>query len=355
MKLHYFRACLLITSLTFLTACGNERKIESEPDYPRPVKMIQVLIGDGQKERILPGEVQASDQAILSFRVAGEINEILVRPGAQVKAGDLLATIDPAMYEQAYQVAKSQYELARVLYKRSKQLVGKGFISKNDFDKSKSQLATAKSALDKANNDRDYTKLLAPYDGAISTRYSEEFEFVREKQQVLGIQTESFIDVSFQLAEQYIGSLQRVQKQEESAFKVEINFEGKEQWFEASLKELSTVADPSTASYTVVFTLPTPEQVNVLSGMNAKVKLTIPGSANDKLLEIPAGALIQDNGNNFVFRWLPESDKLEKVAIKLDDGRLVGGLQDGDWLVTTGATELQDGQAAVPWVKERGL
>ena len=266
-----------------------------------------------------------------------------------------MATLDPAMYEQSYQVAKAQYELARVLYKRAKQLVGKGFISRNDFDKTKSQLATARSALDKTSNDREYTKLLAPYDGAISARYSEEFEFVSEKQQVLGIQTESSIDVSFQLAEQYIGALQRVQKQGEGTPKAEINSEGKDQWFEAHLKELSTVADPTTASYTVVVTLPVPEQVNVLSGMNAKVKIIIPGSADSKSPEIPAGALVKDDGQNFVFRWLPESNKLEKVAIKLAEGRLVEGLQDGDWLVTTGATELQDGQAAVRWVKERGL
>ena len=80
MKSRYFRACLLSAGLLFLTACGSENEIESKPDYPRPVKLMQIQIGDNQKERILPGEVQASEQAILSFRVAGEVNEILVRP-----------------------------------------------------------------------------------------------------------------------------------------------------------------------------------------------------------------------------------------------------------------------------------
>ncbi len=309
MKSRYIRAYWLAAGLIFLTACSGEKDVESKPDYPRPVKLMQVQIGDSQKERILPGEVQASVQAVLSFRVSGEVNEIMVRAGEEVRAGDLLATLDPAMYEQAYQVAKAQYELARVLYKRARQLVKKGFISRNEFDKSKSQLATAKSALDKATNDRDYTKLLAPYGGAISTRYAEQFEFVSEKQQVLGIHTESFVDVSFQLAEQYIGAFQVVQKQGEGAPKAGVHFEGKDQWFEARLKELSTVADPSTASYTVVVTLPVPAQVNVLSGMNAKVKILVPSLGNSKPPKIPESALVGDNGQHFVFRWLPESKK----------------------------------------------
>lgn len=50
MKSRYIRACWLATGLIFLTACLGEEEVESKPDYPRPVKLMQIQIGDSQKE-----------------------------------------------------------------------------------------------------------------------------------------------------------------------------------------------------------------------------------------------------------------------------------------------------------------
>ncbi|MBC7002682.1 efflux transporter periplasmic adaptor subunit, partial [Photobacterium sp. BZF1] len=66
-------------------------------------------------------------------------------------------------------------------------------------------------------------------------------------------------------------------------------------------------------------------------------------------------ALINENGQTYVFRWEQEVNKLTKVAIKIEDNQLVDGLSDGDWVVEAGVSELRDGQTAVQWIKERGL
>ncbi|MEH6453329.1 MAG: efflux RND transporter periplasmic adaptor subunit, partial [Psychromonas sp.] len=164
MKRNYFKTSCLLSCIIFLAACQDNTSVEkSGPSYPRPVKVAQIEINGEEQIRFIPGEVQASDQAILSFRVPGEISEILVRPGHKVKAGDLLATLDPSAYEQLLEVSKAEFELSKALYDRAAQLVEKGFVSRNDFDKAKSDLATAQAALDKASNDVGYTKLIAPY------------------------------------------------------------------------------------------------------------------------------------------------------------------------------------------------
>ena len=355
MKPNYFKTSCFLACLVLLSACTQDDVQENPSEYPRPVKVKQIEVIGAKNTRIIPGEVQASEQAVLSFRVPGEISEILVRAGQLVQAGDILARLDPAVYEQAVQISKAQFELSKALFERAEQLVNKGFISKNDFDKAKSDLATAQAHLDKANNDLSYTQLIAPYDGAISIRYSETFAFVSDKQDILGIQAQSFIDVSFQLSEKYIGLFQQSSERRLGKIISHVNFDGQEQWFEAHLKELSTVADISTGSYTIVLTLPAPQNINAFSGMLSKVKIQLPSAVKQKAQRIPESALLEENGQQFVFRWLAESNTLEKVSVKVNQGILLEGLDNNDWLVTAGANELSDGQSAVRWVKERGL
>lgn len=65
--------------------------------------------------------------------------------------------------------------------------------------------------------------------------------------------------------------------------------------------------------------------------------------------------MINENNQDFVYRWLPNENRVERVKVTLDNGKLVEGMEDGDWLVTAGASELTDGDKAVRWIKERGL
>ncbi|MCL2918002.1 efflux RND transporter periplasmic adaptor subunit [Shewanella litorisediminis] len=324
-------------------------------EAPRPVKVSQITLADGMNQRLLPAEVRASERAGLSFRVSGEIQQINVRPGEEVKAGQVLALLDPALYEQHLEVARAQYELAKVLYERNLSLVEQGVVSRNDFDKSKSNFDVAEAAFDKAQVELAYTRLLAPYDGVISKRNKRQFEFVRAQETVLGIRTENQIDVSFQLPEQFIGAIQRYQGDTTKILPPEVRFDSRDAWFTAKLKEMSTVADSATGSYTVILTLAMPVDLNVLPGMSALVRVSLPAKELDVGFDVPEGALVTEAGQTFVFRWLAEADKVEKVPVSIKDGKLVSGLNDGDFLVIAGADELKDGQAAVRWVKERGL
>ena len=334
---------------------AEDANIARDTPSARPVKVIQLDIGKGNRERVLPAEVRASDKAALSFRVAGQIANIHVRPGANVKTGDVLAELDSDLYQQQYEVAKAQFELAKVLFERNSSLVEQGVVSRNDYDQSKSDFTIATAALDKAKTDLTYTKLVAPYDGVISKRDKRAFEFVKAQESVLGIRTESFIDVGFQLPEQFIGAIQRQNQQGSPVNSIEVKFDSRQIWYPATLKEMSTLADASTGSYTLILTLPMPEKLNVLPGMAASVKVKLPYRGSQSNPTIPAGAIVEQQGQYFVFRWLPNENKVEKVAVKLQNGQLIAGMEDGDWLVIAGASELADGDAAVQWIKERGL
>ncbi len=93
--LGYALSCCLLLGLS---ACGG-----GEPPVPppssRPVKLFTVEGGRSDMIRSFPGRVDASRRAELSFRVSGQLQEILVKEGDLVEAGQVLARLDPADYE----------------------------------------------------------------------------------------------------------------------------------------------------------------------------------------------------------------------------------------------------------------
>ena len=92
----------VVTSLVlFMVACSEAPAEAEKTDEARPVKLLTVTENNGAKLREFPGVVEAAKVAQLTFRVAGEITELPVRPGAEVKQGDLIARLDPTDYQLA--------------------------------------------------------------------------------------------------------------------------------------------------------------------------------------------------------------------------------------------------------------
>ncbi|PQA82250.1 efflux transporter periplasmic adaptor subunit [Limnohabitans sp. TS-CS-82] len=130
------------------------------------------------------GTVKAVNYAVIKARVAGELKEVLAREGDAVKAGDVLARIDPTEYQRRWQqatetasAAKSQMEIAQRQWDINKSLVDRGFISKIAMDNSDASyqgaVASHKAAIagaDVARKALDDATLRAPFAGIVSGR-----------------------------------------------------------------------------------------------------------------------------------------------------------------------------------------
>lgn len=80
--------------ILILGSCGGEEKDEAPVQVVRPVKTM-TLGGEQGTGRSFPGKVQGSQRVNLSFRVQGPLIEFPVNEGDEVKAGQLLARLDP--------------------------------------------------------------------------------------------------------------------------------------------------------------------------------------------------------------------------------------------------------------------
>jgi len=130
------------------------------------------------------GTLKAVNTVLIKSRVAGEITELKLREGDSVKAGQVVARIDPSEYqrrlrqaEQQAEAAKAQVDIAKRQYDNNKSLVDKGFISVTALETSLSSLAgaeaTYKAALAGADVSRkvlDDAVLTSPISGQVSAR-----------------------------------------------------------------------------------------------------------------------------------------------------------------------------------------
>ncbi len=144
------------------------------------------------------GYVVAQRKAAIASKATGRLVSLSVEEGSRVKKGDIVARLESedviAARQQAaenlnaakagLEQAKAELRDATLEYNRSKELVGKGFISRTDFDTAEARYKKAvagvasaeatikanKAALQGANASVEYTLIRAPFDAVVLTK-----------------------------------------------------------------------------------------------------------------------------------------------------------------------------------------
>ena len=132
----------------------------------------------------ISGSLKAANSAFVKARAAGELQGLSVREGDAVKAGQVIARVDPVEYtarlqqaQRSAEAAKTQIDIAQRQFDNNKALVDQGFISKTALDTSGATLAGARAthasalaAVDITKKAMDDTVLRAPIGGWVSQR-----------------------------------------------------------------------------------------------------------------------------------------------------------------------------------------
>jgi HlyD family secretion protein len=143
-----------------------------------------VTRGDIQQTVTATGTVNAVTTVLVGTQVSGTIKNIYVDFNSHVKKGQLIAQIDPEMFEAQVAQARATVEKADATFrdaertfKRNRELFAKNLIPRSDldtaetnFDGAKAQLEQAKAALKVSDTNLRYTSILSPVDGVVISR-----------------------------------------------------------------------------------------------------------------------------------------------------------------------------------------
>jgi membrane fusion protein, multidrug efflux system len=162
----------------------GRRAMSGVSDEPIPVVVGTVSQGDVPLYLSGLGTVQAYNTVSIKSRVDGQLVKLLFKEGQDVKAGDVLAVIDPRPYDAQYKQAlatkikdESQLANARKDLVRDQGLVGKQFVSPQTVDTQQAlvdqfvaQVASDQATIDFNKTQLDYTSITSPIDGRTGIR-----------------------------------------------------------------------------------------------------------------------------------------------------------------------------------------
>ena len=186
---------LVVVALALRTIASRKEKaavLDAQQSAEKTEAVVELTAADVVWARTLvlsqglpiSGSLKAVNSAFIKARVAGELQELVVREGDFVKAGQVIARVDStepmARVRQAQQQAesaKAQVDIAKRSFDNNRSLVEQGFISKTALDSSIATLSSAEAnyraaqaGAEVANKSLQDTVLWAPISGQIAQR-----------------------------------------------------------------------------------------------------------------------------------------------------------------------------------------
>jgi multidrug efflux system membrane fusion protein len=176
-----FAMPLVCLSLLALAGCGRPAPQGGPPGGP-PVTVAAAIEKEIFESDEFPGRIEAVESVEIRGRVTGYIDAIHFKPGAEVKKGDLLFTLDPRQFQADVSRAEgnlagtqAQLDLAKIETGRQEKLFADQATSKREYDDAharvrtlEAQLKSNQGDLDRARLNLSYTRITSPVTGRVS-------------------------------------------------------------------------------------------------------------------------------------------------------------------------------------------
>ena len=355
---HPLARLVSLACLVSLSAC---KPPDNRPEPVRAVKLIQIQATDVHAGVEFAGEVRARVESRLGFRVSGKLVARHVELGQRVKAGQVLANMDPRDYELAadaaraqVRAAQTQLELAQADFKRYQELKDQSFISGAELERRETTLKAAQAQWDQAQaqwraqgNQVAYTRLTADHGGVVTAIEAEVGQVLASGTPVVRVAQEGANDVVIALPEDKLGLLKMGQTVAVKPWST-----GRET--QAQVRDIAASADAVTRTFTVKLSLPKGDGLP----LGSTVQVVLPRNdawSRQPAIQLPTSALRQEGGKTAV--WVLDAAsmtvRLQTIEIGTADGNQVvvsSGLQAGQEVVVAGVHVLSPGQKVTRYV-----
>jgi len=274
---------LLAASAAMMAGCHG-----GESAAPAVVQTMQARVVESQQLEVplnvrSTGTVHARETAIVSAQVMGRIQQILVREGDSVRAGQTLVVLDDAALrasrdqaqaavkaaqnEQA--AAQADAKLAASTLERYKQLQAEKSVSPQEMDEVSRRAEAAAARLEAVRAQTDavraqesgartmlgYTRLLAPFAGIVTARMADPGTMASPGVPLLQVDQAGVLQLDATVDESAISTIHK-------GMKVQVEFSGSSAaTFAGSIAEINAAADSASHSFLVKIDLPTSSQL----------------------------------------------------------------------------------------------
>jgi len=295
----------------------------------------------------LQGKVDAENIAFVSPRgMGGQVKEVYVKQGDQVKKGQLLIRLDDAITRDQASQLKVQLNLAQTLYDRRKNLWDKQIGTEVEMLQAKSNVENLQKQLDMINEQNNMTNVKAEMTGVadmVNIRVGEYFSPATASVKGIRIVNTGNLKVTVEVPENYLHKIDR-------GSEIEITLPDINKTVISKVSVKGGMIDPSSRSFYIEAKIPSskdfrPNQIALVRIQDYQVPNAI---------TIPMNTLQNDEKGKYVMVAVDENGKLKARKRPVDVGELYGnnlevksGLKPNDALITEGFQGLYDGQLVV--------
>jgi len=358
----------------FIARSRPDSSTQAPPDAVHtivPVAAAPAKLGDMNQYISAIGTVTAYNTVTVKSRVDGQLDKVNFTEGQLVKAGDLLAEIDPRPYQVQLTQAEgtlakdlASLENAKVLLARDQELYNQKVLARQDLDNQQAavgqyagSIQSDKGAVDNAKLQLVYSRITSPITGRVGLRLVDAGNIIHATDATgLAVITQlQPIAVDFGIPADDLPRLQNAMKANSRLPVDAYNRDFKHQLAAGTLLTTDNQIDQSTG--TIKLKASFPNQDNALfpnQFVNAKLLVNTLHNA----ILIPAAGLQRSQQGLFVYVVKPDQTvEMRSVTVGATQGDVIAiatGLAAGDLVVTDGVDKLQQGShvnvqtAAVP-------
>lgn len=332
------------------------------PSRSVPVTVVTVARRDVPIYLTGLGSVQATFTVGIHSQVDGKLEQVLFTEGQHVNKGDLLAKIDPRLYQAALDQAKAKKaedEANLISYQkdlvRFKQLAQKSFATQQSLDQQQAKVDASKAAIladnaaiEAAQTQLDYTNITAPSDGRMGVRLIDPGNVVHAADQAnIAILTRTQpTAVLFTLPERTLDEVREAMKRGDVQV-VAYDRDNKKVLSTGALQTVDNMIDTATATYKLKASFANDDE-RLWPGEFVNARLQVGISTN--ALVIPNASV--ERGPDGLFAWVVTAKNTAEprpiqTGPAADGGITIvaSGLHEGDRVVTDGQYKLQTGAA----------
>ncbi|MEA3363112.1 MAG: efflux RND transporter periplasmic adaptor subunit [Thermodesulfobacteriota bacterium] len=343
-KLSVLIIFLGLLNLSFLSACSRQDESSAEtakqPEKVVPVTVEQITLSDLVETFTLPAHLEAWEDLTLAAEIAGAVQKIHYREGAQVRAGATLLEIDPDTIKSYLQRDRQNVTVIERKLERFRQLEADGLVSQQELDDLENGLTAARSALKTTELQLAKSLPRAPVSGVVDYLYVDRGEYVDPGKPLLRLVQVDKLKVVADVPEKDVPFLKIGQK-------VEI--------IPAAMSHLSSdsmvgiidyialSANTTTRTYRTKIILDN-SSAKLRPGMIVRAKFV--RQSLDQVISVPLFAVIDRDGEKVIF--LAEDGRARQV--KIMTGSSIGqrivvrqGLIENQSLIVEGQQLLIDG------------
>lgn len=338
-------------------SASASRAVDKEPAI-RPARALEIAYKRQAQSLVLAGTVVPRIESTLGFRVAGKIVQRSVDVGATLKAGDVIAQLDPSDYRLAVDNARAalasaeaDHVRARSDHERYLNLRGSAAFTAQTLEQRQSLAATASARVEQArtqlasaDNNLAYTTLRADTDGVVTAVQAEVGQVLSQGQGVVRVARIDELEILVGVPEH---RLKLVRESPAATFEL---WSDPGRRHTARLRELSPSADPGTRTYAARFSVVDPPAFIGL-GMTATLGFERPDATT--AADVPLSAIFQRGTQPAVWVIDRASSTVELRPVTIarwrdDTAAIASGVKDGELIAVAGVHKLESGQKVKP-------